>query len=151
MAGLVKKALALPWLLAVFLAVDRLAKFFSLKKLPLEGVSLIPGWLNFSLYRNSYIAFGWHLPEPLLLGLIIIILFGLGWLFIRAYQHQDFGLAFWLGLVIVGALSNLIDRLIYGQVIDFIEVPGWSVFNFADIFIIAGLLGWLVRKVKIKN
>ncbi len=148
MAGLVKKALILPWLLIILLAIDRLTKFYAFKKLPTEGVSLIPGWLNFSLYKNSYIAFGWSLPAPILLGLIIVILLGLLWLFNRAYRRQDLALAFWLGLIIVGAFSNLIDRLIYGQVIDFIEAPWWSVFNLADGFIVIGLLGWLIKKMK---
>lgn len=44
------------------------------------------------------------------------------------------------GLVIGGAFANVADRLTAGSVIDFISIGRWPIFNFADIFIIAGLL-----------
>lgn len=150
MAGLVKKALILNLILVALLAADRLTKFLILEKLPDEGVSLIPGFLNLTLYKNTNLAFGLKLPWLVLFGLIIIILFWLIILLSRAYQQKNFWLAFWLSLIIIGALSNLIDRLIYGQVIDFIEVPWWSIFNLADMMIVVGLLGWLVKSVKRK-
>ena len=46
----------------------------------------------------------------------------------------------WLptGMLVGGALSNLIDRVASGSVIDFIKLPDWPAFNFADISITVG-------------
>jgi signal peptidase II len=43
-------------------------------------------------------------------------------------------------LVVSGAVSNLLDRLLHGCVIDFIDLSFWPVFNLADIFIVAGAI-----------
>jgi signal peptidase II len=47
------------------------------------------------------------------------------------------------GLLIGGALGNLIDRLVHGAVTDFIKFPLWPAFNFADISITFGVLALL--------
>jgi signal peptidase II len=47
------------------------------------------------------------------------------------------------GLLIGGALGNLIDRLIHGAVTDFVKFPLWPAFNFADISITFGVLALL--------
>ena len=43
-----------------------------------------------------------------------------------------------------GALGNVLDRVVRGYVVDFVQVPHWPVFNVADIYVTAGaiLLGW---------
>jgi signal peptidase II len=53
-----------------------------------------------------------------------------------------------LGLVIGGALGNLVDRLRYGMVVDFLDFRVWPVFNLADSAIVAGafLLAWEILK-----
>ncbi|MFH1172920.1 MAG: signal peptidase II, partial [bacterium] len=63
----------------------------------------------------------------------------------------DHWLIFWLGLLIVGALGNLTDRLLYGAVIDIIEIPGWSILNLADLMVVAGIIGWLVKNIWLKE
>lgn len=50
--------------------------------------------------------------------------------------------------IISGAFSNIIDRVLYDCVIDFINLRFWPVFNFADIFITFGVLILLVRIFK---
>lgn len=131
--------------LAILFLADRLSKHFSLAKLPAEGISLIPDFLNLTVYRNINIAFGIKVYLPLLYILIVLILLLLAILLVKAYQHKNLWLAFWLSLVLVGALSNLVDRLVYGLVIDIIEVPFWSVFNLADCLVVIGLMAWLIK------
>ena len=48
----------------------------------------------------------------------------------------------WLptGLLVGGAIGNLIDRLAHGSVIDFIKLPAWPAFNVADMSITFGVL-----------
>ena len=69
---------------------------------------------------------------------------GLGWWLWRLTGRS---LALGLGLVIGGALGNLIDRLVYGEVADFFHFYGfgydWYVFNIADAAITFGVIGLL--------
>ena len=46
------------------------------------------------------------------------------------------------GLLLAGAVGNLIDRVVFGHVTDFIDVVPWFIFNVADVAILAGLIGF---------
>jgi lipoprotein signal peptidase len=52
-------------------------------------------------------------------------------------------------LILAGAFSNIIDRINYGCVIDFIDLKLWPVFNLADVFIISGAILLLVKWKKL--
>lgn len=49
---------------------------------------------------------------------------------------QTIGLIF----ILAGAISNILDRLYFGCVIDFIRLPFWPLFNLADAFIVIGVI-----------
>ena len=55
-----------------------------------------------------------------------------------------------LGLILGGTVGNLIDRLSYGYVTDFIDIGIWPVFNIADSSVVVGalLLAYLIIKVR---
>ena len=46
------------------------------------------------------------------------------------------------GLILAGAVGNLIDRILFGHVVDFIDILPWFIFNVADIAILFGLVGF---------
>jgi signal peptidase II len=50
-----------------------------------------------------------------------------------------------------GAAGNLIDRALLGYVVDFINLPRWPAFNFADVFINAGVILYLIYIFTHKN
>ncbi len=54
-------------------------------------------------------------------------------------------------LIVIGAVSNVVDRLLYGGVVDFINLKLWPVFNLADCTIVIGVIWLLVREFKIKK
>jgi signal peptidase II len=56
-----------------------------------------------------------------------------------------------LALTLSGSVSNLIDRIIHGCVIDFIDLKLWPVFNSADIYITIGVFWLIIIYIKIKN
>jgi signal peptidase II len=93
---------------------------------------------------NSGISFGIKIPAPLIFLLIGIFLSVFTFLFIKKRIHHSFGLA----LIIGGAVSNLIDRLYLGCVIDFIDLKVWPIFNLADTFIFLGFVLLLLQNVK---
>lgn len=57
--------------------------------------------------------------------------------------------SFFVTIILAGAISNLVDRIFFGCVIDFIDLKFWPVFNLADIFIVLGSIFLLVRWRKI--
>ena len=75
----------------------------------------------------------------------------------KTFGISDFGfwnlfdiwnLKFGFLLIVSGAISNIIDRLAFGCVIDFIDLRFWPVFNLADVFISAGAIIILVQIAK---
>jgi signal peptidase II len=76
-------------------------------------------------------------------GTVVAIIVGAALLALVAYfvTHLDKPLV-WLptGLLLGGALGNVIDRVRDGAVTDFIKLPGWPAFNVADIAITCGVL-----------
>ena len=98
---------------------------------------------------NDGVAFGIKIPQTLLIVfLILFLLSGLTFLFIK--RKSDFLankiIRFGLILLLLGALSNIIDRFRWGCVIDFIDIGilNFPLFNLADILITigAGLIIW---------
>jgi signal peptidase II len=112
---------------------------------PYEWVALLPS-LNLTLLYKPGAAFsflagagGWQ--RWLFVALAVVVSIGLVvWLSRLRPGERLLGVA--LGLVLGGAVGNLIDRLLYGQVIDFIDVYWrewhWPAFNLADSAISVG-------------
>ena len=101
-------------------------------------------------------AFGLSFPGGKLLLLIMTIVltfFIVGLLFKEKNGHViiRYGLAFILG----GAIGNLIDRLLYGKVVDFIDVMfgnfNWYIFNVADSAVTIGMFMFILHSVFIEN
>ncbi len=130
--------------IVALLFVDQLTKIAVDHYLPLqEPVHLLP---VLALYRtyNTGVAFSWfdEMPGVFIVGLRLAIVAFVTWLWLRTpasrwIAHMGFA------LVIAGAFGNLIDRFLYGHVIDFVLFhigTSWSfaVFNLADSFITVG-------------
>ncbi len=102
-----------------------------------ESYYLIPQLLGWEYFENPGIAFGIPLPHMIVIPLtILIIIAGIYYLSKTTYtKHKAIGAMF----IIAGALSNVIDRFIYGFTIDYIRIVT-SILNCADILIIIGAL-----------
>ena len=138
-----------PLLLAVaagVLALDVVTKLLAVEQLTdREPISLLGGLLTLRLVRNPGAAFGMAQGLTIVftcvaLGVVVVIL-----RVARRLQSGWWAVA--LGLVLGGALGNLLDRLLRspgpgrGHVVDFLELPRWPVFNLADSAIVcAGVL-----------
>ncbi|MGW0357844.1 signal peptidase II [Nocardia nova] len=146
----------LPWLLliaAVVLAVDLGTKALVVAKMtPGEPISVIGDVVRLTLIRNSGAAFSMATGMTWLLTLIAVaVVIGV----IRIGRTlRSLSWAIGLGLVLGGALGNLVDRLfrspgpLQGHVIDFIAVTKWwPVFNVADSSIVCGAILLVVLTV----
>lgn len=102
----------------------------------------LTGFFNLVLGRNSGMTFGLFAGAPpwLLTAFTSIVVIGL--LFWMAREKSGLAVTA-LGLVVGGALGNIVDRLNHGAVTDFLDfhLAGyhWPAFNFADVGIVAGV------------
>ena len=93
------------------------------------------------------------MPVPAYASIVIAVFLVIAGIF-AAYRFLDLSkklAIFAVSLVIGGAVGNVIDRLISGQVTDFISVWIWPVFNLADSFITIGILAIIIFYDKIKR
>ncbi len=133
------------WMVAALvLGLDRVTKHAVLAWLPFghPSVDVIPGVLQFTHVRNPGTAFGLLRGTGPMLALLAVVaaVFIIGY-WIRLQRHGRAPgpwLAVGLAMPLGGAIGNLLDRLLYGQVIDFIDFGWWPVFNIADIGITCG-------------
>lgn len=85
------------------------------------------------------------MAEIIYYPLVFLILFFL--LYELSLHYQNRYLFFTISLIVIGAISNLIDRWRFGGVVDFMHWLWWS-FNLADIYIFLGIILWLLPKRK---
>lgn len=110
-------------LFALFFLLDRLTKIYFFSS------STLNTGAAFSLFS------GWNVI--LALVTFVVLCFVCYWY----YKEPSFA----LGLIALGAFSNLFDRILYGGVVDFISLGFWPSFNLADCFLVLGVF-LLVRK-----
>lgn len=136
-------------LLGFCLFLDQWTKRFFLQ---LDSSWFEHDWSIFSIILRASlnVRFAFSIPAhpTFILFVVCTVLFGVI-LFWGRQIHKGSYLSFWLSLIIAGAIGNLIDRLAIGGVIDWIEFSigtfSWSSFNFADAFILIGVLGWIAQ------
>jgi signal peptidase II len=125
--------------------LDRYTKIWALKTLSMQDITLFPG-LTLSLSFNRGISWSFFsFSSPILFwGLTTFIIITLLWFSYLAFRSHALS-STTLGklMVISGASSNIIDRFLYGGVIDFIECSlhnwHWPSFNIADATIVCGI------------
>ena len=128
--------------------IDRLVKVFLLNFLQENQLNSfrLNNFFEVTLVWNKGLSYGLF-PQQSYVGQLIIIFFSLiicVWI-AKFITNSDIRYrSITLILILAGASSNMIDRLIYGAVADFfhfeIATYSWYVFNIADIYIVSGLL-----------
>ena len=128
------------WIALLAAVIDRLGKALIVRYGSRSGTDVLPGLLRFTApVHNSGISFS-LLSGNALLPLLILVMIAV--IVLMLVLHPDYDNCFRSGLWLIagGGLGNLYDRLVYGYVIDFIELSfvRFPVFNPADVFICAG-------------
>ena len=143
---------ALPWLIVSVLVIvlDQLTKAWVLTSLPeYTAIPVIEGFWNWYRTYNTGAAFsflsdagGW---QKYFFVVLAVAISGLLASWLRRTERADWKTALPYALVIGGALGNVIDRLLHGHVVDFIQWHWrdhyWPAFNLADSAIVAGAIG----------
>ena len=105
----------------------------------------IKGLINF--YPNKNIAFGISCPDFILYPLLGFIFYFIVSNFISAFQKEKAVEFFAFFLIFVGALSNVLDRINYSFIIDYLNIFSLSVINLADLMISAGIIILIGQKI----
>lgn len=132
----------------ILFLVDRLFKWMAKNYLASGDSFLIsPLGLLIKFFANPAGALGLAINQKVLYFLISLILLILFHFLIRQYRQKNFYYLLSLSLIVVGAISNLIDRLQFGYVIDLFQLWFWPVFNLADLMIIAGTVMIIIKNL----
>jgi signal peptidase II len=156
----VKTKIVSAWL-AVILVTDQVSKFIVDQTMPLHhSIPIIENFFSLTYIRNTGAAFGILAGHPATFRLPFLIFFSLlaiGFIIamLRRLPQQEKGLITALSFILGGAVGNLIDRVVYGEVIDFLDFYWrnlhWPAFNVADSFITIGVLMTIYYLIKAKG
>ena len=136
-------------LLLAVLCADQISKSWALSALFANGNQIVAApFLNFTPVWNSGISFGMLADFPQVTGYAIpaFAVLVVIWLYFQLDQLTGIR-RLGAGLIAGGALGNVIDRLRFDKVVDFIDVHllgyHWPAFNIADSAIFIGVVAWL--------
>ena len=147
---------------AIILALDQGSKFFVVHMLDLgsrQRIDVLDPWLNLRMAWNSGINFGLFSNSADLmrwaLVLLALAIVAWVWIWVRREPHNP-RMKLSAGVLIGGAIGNVLDRIFYGAVADFLNmsVPGIDnpySFNVADIAIFVGAVGLVIFTGKAKT
>lgn len=134
----------------ILLSVDQFSKYIIRQKMSLaESIPIIKSLFHITYVENRGIAFGLFPQGSSLFIVISLIIILVIIFFERKKVIKSLKERFCLGLILGGALGNLIDRLRFGFVIDFLDFRIWPVFNLADSGVCIGgilMVFFLLRK-----
>ena len=149
------------WLPALVIVVDQATKALVRRSLPIhDSVVVVPGLLDFTHVRNTGAAFGILNAVDFPLKTVAIAIVAMGALigvalYSRNLAHQHLLARLGLALIIGGAAGNLIDRMVVGSVVDFVDVYWrthhfWA-FNVADSAISVGVAVMILDMIGVRS
>lgn len=97
-----------------------------------ESLPIIKNILHFTYITNTGSAFGLFKSFNIFFIIFSIIVVLAIFYFMRKIKQNERLMQFSVGLLLGGTIGNLIDRISYGYVVDFIDFRIWPVFNVAD-------------------
>ena len=156
MAGLSRKLLFFVPTFLLTLVIDQVTKTEIVERFAYgERLVVIPGFFNLTHVRNPGGAFsflatlsdGWREAFFLTTGALAIVLL---LVFLRRLDPDEWLAPLAIGGVLGGAIGNLTDRIVYGEVIDFLDfrlIAGyvWPTFNMADCWIVVGVAALMLQ------
>mgnify|MGYP000750661759 FL=1 len=130
---------------AVLVLADQVSKAIVVRTMSLyESVPIIQNFFHFTYITNDGMAFGINFPFGYFIFTTVSILLTafLFW-YLWSVRNHSIIIRLGIGLIIAGAIGNLIDRIFLGEVIDFLDFMigdfHWYVFNLADSYVTVGM------------
>lgn len=123
----------------ILVIVDQLSKYYIRSNMVL-GES-IPVWediFHITYILNPGAAFGLMANQTLFFIVLALVIIGATIYFYPVIRRESRLMKFGIGLLLGGAIGNLIDRVHIGMVVDFFDFRIWPIFNIADVGIVCG-------------
>ena len=131
---------------ALIITADQISKSLVKSTMTLyDVVPVIPGFFQLNYITNKGMAFGINLPVGISFfsGISLIITCFLVWI-LWCERKNNLLMRISLALILGGAIGNLIDRILFGEVIDFFDFMvgdfHWFIFNIADSAVTVGII-----------
>ncbi len=135
---------------AILVLLDEWIKFEALKHLPLETSIATTHWIDFAVHKN----FGLVFDIPFRMWLVVLGSVVIGGFLVRIainnYKSHP-AITFATTLIILGALGNLFDRIVYGFTVDYMIFFSRSALNLSDILIVCGVIALLLVSARKKS
>ena len=132
--------------------LDQIVKYVISSRLGLnDSVAIVRNVFHITLVHNTGAAFGIFKDQTLFFISISIVSIISIIIFLRKNTKSSVLIDVALALILGGALGNLLDRLRFGYVIDFLDFRIWPVFNIADSAITIGVFLAVLSLFKIKR
>ena len=137
---------------SLLVSSDLFSKYLVFNYIDLYKFIKITTYLDITHIHNFGISFGLFsetIPAVFLIIIALLVVFFIIYLLLNSEDYLEY----WgLFIIICGAIANIIDRFVNGYVIDFIYFHinqyYWPAFNFADIYISAGIIMILLNMLK---
>jgi len=125
----------------VILILDLFTKYIVQKNLvPYESIPVIDNIFHITYVQNTGAAFSILKGKTLFFAVVSLIIVAIIALILFKFPIKQRILGNGLAMILGGALGNLIDRLRFGYVVDFLDFRVWPVFNIADCLIVVGVI-----------
>lgn len=141
------------WVAIVVLVLDQITKKIVSGRMEVgDQISVVGDFFKIQLYKNNGASFS-MLPNQRLLfiAVTIAIVIGIIWYIRKNRSSRRVLSLLGLGLILGGAIGNLVDRALYGEVVDFFKLTFGSyifpIFNIADIGITIGVVLLLLNTI----
>lgn len=125
--------------LGVLLALDRIAKWVAIMQWSSRPLEILPS-IRLEFLLNPGVALSIPVGGTAALVVSMLLLFAFLIILVRTLKHKEERNALALVSVLVGAGSNLADRILYGGVVDYLGIWRLPVINLADLLIVGGIL-----------
>jgi len=130
------------YLIMILVLIDQLTKVAMLTFVSCGYQEMVPGILKLELAQNTGTAFGFAQNSNMsmiITNLVVIIVVAKFYSFQNKRLDKKMKVA--LPLILAGGISNLLDRIGRGHVVDFIHIEHLPIFNVADLYVI---IGWVL-------
>ena len=145
-----KKPIWCSMMITLIVAFDQITKYYAAQKLT-DGraVTFLPKVVQFRYFQNTGMAFSLFSGARWLFVALTLAVCIFAFWYLFSNRCQSLWLYWSIGVVIAGGIGNLIDRVRFGYVVDFIEPTfvDFAVFNIADCAVTCGaavMIGYLV-------
>ena len=136
---MLKKIITLSYLFSILFFVDRLVEYYIFNNPALkQGLDFFK-FLTLKIQVNSNLALSLPANNLLIAIVSFLIILYLLFLIIKGIQIGQ-SYVWGLSLILAGAISNVIDRLVLGGVLDFINLAHFTSFNISDVYITLGAI-----------